>query len=48
MLDYAANGVKYWPVSTLRAAVDDAAALGGKTGEEVVTELRDGIDPEEF
>jgi hypothetical protein len=48
MLDYAANGVKYWPVPSLRAAVDEAAALDGKTGEEVVANLREGIDPEEF
>jgi hypothetical protein len=48
MLDYAANGVKYWPIASLRAAVDEAAAAAGKTGEEVVTALRDGIDPEEF
>lgn len=27
MLDYAANGVKYWPVQSLRNAVDGAAAL---------------------
>jgi len=48
MLDYAANGVRYWPVATLRAAVDDAAAAVGKTGEELVTALREGLDPEEF
>jgi hypothetical protein len=34
MLDYAANGVKYWPLASLRAAVDEAAAAAGKTGEE--------------
>lgn len=48
MLDYAANGVKYWPVAQLRAAVDEAAAAEGATGEDRVTALRDGLDPEEF
>ena len=48
MLDYAANGLKYWPVGSLRAAVDEAAVAAGKTGEELVTALREGIDPEEF
>lgn len=48
MLDYAANGVKYWPVSTLRAQVEENAAAAGKTGEDVVTALRPGLDPEEF
>jgi hypothetical protein len=48
MLDYAANGVKYWPIASLRAAVDEAAAADGKTGEELVTALRAGIDPQEF
>jgi hypothetical protein len=48
MLDYAANGVKYWPLATLRAAVDETTAAAGKTGEDLVTALRQGIDPEEF
>jgi hypothetical protein len=48
MLDYAANGVKYWPVATLRAAVDKAAEEDGKAGDDLVTGLRDGLDPEEF
>ena len=48
MLDYAANGVKYWPVATLRAAVDQAAEEDGKTGDDLVTALRAGLDPEEF
>ena len=48
MLDYAANGVKYWPVATLRAAVDKTAQIDGKTGDDLVAALRDGQDPEEF
>ncbi len=48
MLDYAANGVKYWPVATLRAAVDKAAEEDGKAGDDLVTSLRDGLDPEEY
>ena len=48
MLDYAANGVRYWPVPTLRAAVEEAGAAAEKTGEELVTALGSGLDPEEF
>jgi hypothetical protein len=48
MLDYAANGVKYRPIAGLRAAVDETAAGDGQTGEELVTALRAGIEPEEF
>lgn len=48
MFDYAANGVKYWPVESLRAAVDESATGKGLTGEELIGSLRPGIDPEEF
>jgi hypothetical protein len=48
MLDYAANGVKYWPVAILRAAVDQAAEEDGKTGDDLVTALRADVDPNEF
>ena len=48
MLDYAANGVKYWPVADLRGAVDQAAAEAGKAGEDLVAALRPGLDPEEY
>lgn len=48
MLDYAANGVKYWPVTDLRGAVDQAAAEAGKAGEDLVAALRPGLDPEEY
>jgi hypothetical protein len=48
MLDYAANGVKYWPVATLRAALEQAAEEDGKTGDELVAALRADLDPEEF
>jgi hypothetical protein len=48
MLDYAANGVKYWPVAALRAKVEERAAASKKTAEELVAALRPGIDPEEF
>ena len=49
MLDYAANGVKYWPVERLRAQVEDLAAKTGKTGktgDQLITALRAGTDPE--
>ncbi len=56
MLDYAANGVKYWPIAALRAAVDAEAAasrVGGSGAEPVSSEsliagLREGLDPEDF
>ena len=48
MLDYAANGVKYWPVEMLRAAVDKAAEEDDKTGDDLITALRPDLDPEEF
>jgi hypothetical protein len=47
MLDYAANGVKHWPIASLRAAVEEKAASSGATGEELASALRPGIDPEE-
>jgi hypothetical protein len=42
MLDYAANGVKYWPVEALQSALMRQAA---ETGREV-TELVSGLDPD--
>ena len=47
MLDYAANGSRYWQVDTLRAAVQEAAGAD-TTGDELVRDLREGLDPEEF
>ena len=48
LLDYAANGVRYWPIETLRASVELAAATDGKTGDEVVADLAPDVDPDEF
>ena len=48
MLDYAANGVKYWPVATLRASVEELAAAKGFTGEELVASLRTDIDADGY
>jgi hypothetical protein len=48
LLDYAANGVTYWPIDALRTAVDQTAAAAGRTGEDLVSALAPGIDPEEF
>ena len=48
MLDYAANGVRYWPISDLRKALETTAAAANRTSEDLINELQDGVDPEEF
>lgn len=48
LLDYAANGVRYWPIEALRASVELAAAAAGKTGDEVVADLAPDVNPDEF
>jgi hypothetical protein len=48
MLDYAANGVKYWPVETLRAAVEERAAATNTSAEELIEALRPGLEAEEL
>jgi hypothetical protein len=48
MLDYAANGTKYWPVTKLRQTVETNAASHGLTDEDPVTQLWPGVDVEEY
>jgi hypothetical protein len=48
MLDYAANAVKYWPVSTLQAALGRTAAAKSTTAEELIRGLDGDVDVEEF
>lgn len=42
MLDYAANGVRYWPVATLRAVHDATCRAASRDPNEVVAELLNG------
>lgn len=42
MLDYAANGVVYWPVAGLRESFEHCAAEAGSSGEERLQELAPG------
>jgi hypothetical protein len=55
MLDYAANGTRYWPVSKLRDSLNDvqaekhpALANDGTLGDQAVQEFIGGGDVEEF
>lgn len=48
MLDYAANGVKYWPVGDLRADFEADAVRHHRDPDELIGELSPGADPEEF
>jgi hypothetical protein len=48
MLDYAANAVRYWPIETLREALERTAAEQGRTGEQLLAELRPELEVEEF
>ncbi|MGQ0823773.1 MAG: hypothetical protein ACT4OX_01875 [Actinomycetota bacterium] len=48
MLDYAANAVKYWPIDTVRSALDATASKDGTTTEVLLHEHRPDLDPEEF
>jgi hypothetical protein len=49
MLDYAANGVVYWPAERLRSDFEARCAKEGKDAEEVFREsLGDELDPEWF
>ncbi len=47
MLDYAANGVRYWPLVELRRAVD-AAAPAGMSGDEHLRDTFGEVDIEAF
>lgn len=49
MLDYAANGVVYWPAERLRADFEARCAQQGKDAEEVFRDnLGDDLEPERF
>src|SRR5262245_25394569 len=49
MLDYAANGVVYWPAERLRADFEAACAKEGKDADEVFRDsLGDDLEPEQF
>jgi hypothetical protein len=48
MLDYAANGVKYWPISDLRADFEHHALDLGIEPATLIEELAPGRDPEDF
>jgi len=48
MLDYAANGVKYWPLPVLRRSLEKRAEVENKPVEALLGNLRTGLEPEEF
>ena len=48
MLDYAANGVRYWPAAELRSSFDARADEMGSSGEERLREAVPDVDPDEF
>lgn len=48
MLDYAANAVKYWPVTQLRQSLEDMAASSQLPSDEQLKQLRPDLDVEEF
>lgn len=48
MLDYAANGVKYWPIAELRADFEAEAASKGLKPDQLIEEASLGTEPEEF
>ena len=49
MLDYAANGVVYWPAERLRADFEARCAKEGKDADEVFRDsLGDELDPDQF
>ena len=48
MLDYAANGVRYWPPADVRAAFEATAAADGSSGAERLRELAPGVEVDEF
>jgi hypothetical protein len=48
MLDYAANAVKYWPVASLQDSLARTAEADGKSVDDLLQQLRPGLDPAEF
>lgn len=48
MLDYAANGVKYWPLGSLQESLAKRAAAEGRDVAELVAELNPELSTEDF
>ena len=48
MLDYAANGVKYWPIADLRDDFERRAVVLGAEPATMIEQFAPGRDPEEF
>ncbi len=48
MLDYAANGVKYWPVAELRADFESSCAARDQDPDELIEDVSAGTGAEEF
>ncbi len=48
MLDYAANGVAYWPIADIIAAFQETAAAFGRAPDVALSAFLDGADPELF
>lgn len=46
MLDYAANGVRYWELDRLRDSLETAAAAEDKTADELLREHRPDLEPQ--
>jgi hypothetical protein len=48
MLDYAANGTRYWPAAVLQRAFEATCAADGVSVDQAYAPLLDGQEPEEF
>ncbi|OEJ34152.1 hypothetical protein [Streptomyces subrutilus] len=48
MLDYAANGARYWPAALLQRTFEETCAMDGRPLEDAYRELLGGQSPEEF
>ena len=48
MLDYAANGIRYWPVAELRDAFEARCLLNGTTADDQLLQVFPEADPDEF
>lgn len=48
MLDYAANGVAYWPIERIIAAYGETARLANNDADSMLSEFLDGGDPETY
>ncbi|MFD3909218.1 hypothetical protein HXS80_07235 [Streptomyces sp. CB04723] len=48
MLDYAANGARYWPAALLRRSFEETCAVDGRPLEDAYQELLGGQSPDEF